>query len=1796
MPAVKASKTIQHSMSDRKRMEVAQASILEALKHSGVQAPRILGEGPPPPPANIAHGCVVAADGGATPAAAAGRGASRGMSASVSTSLVASSLPSTPLLGASRPRGVPPIATAHGTPPPPIPGAPPPPIELPATSDGHPPARPASPARGGARGGRTPDVLPSGRPATVGGYERAAGRLTLTSTASSGAHHPSTPFVAASPSNLAPDNTPPVDPAEQARERAARRARALWNGLELLIYGASGTYERALHALFRKEDEERRNRSVAAKAYTVMAVGGQLDAETLVSLAVRTMQRNFKRKRAARLEARSRKAEHTATLAILSVHSSAFGKLDMSQGSRRRGREHMALIERVAAARILAAFRSLTYTGNRDFRKRNCLEMQARARRYLAFRRVKRFRLKEREEERKNVMATIAITNAEKYARSIQAIFKAHQQTNLAKLEAFNSQAAAFPSALRAELSASPGGLAVLAAAVSAERHAVMLRRDAAIRAGALKGAGPSSSRPMPLTREVNDATIDWLRDALLAAVRGAQTKSDPAAPASVLQWATALEARSRLEGALCTMRTLEEAWPQFMPVLGQVSIAEQQLRAPPPPPPKGVPPDAPSVAEAVDALDKFARASGAASVVDSFQAARYAELLERLALQRQEALKVSLRLEFCHQLKGMRKRHALVRLCQQEVAEVAAFVPITVHTAFVRVMVRADDWKGVHSPELDTAAAATLCQELRDWYGVSKELALSATVERVEEKNVLWVRVDIYSADSGRDAPPTAALQASIQDVLDRFEETPARTEKSRLPDLAALWDCTYIGFEVLQASVGKTEVHDEPSLAQRIAEARAAFGDAQRSLDAIGATNRVQKWTNVRKWHFIEGAASWLKGETTPELGVAIGDDVASAMPTAAQAFDKKVASRMRWEAVKQLALVQKEQAHADRIKKLKQVAVRGQQQAAAKELLAAMLLEATYAQLPDWQWRTEGCLDTRWNIGLVGGPAEAEADDGVLDHREVLALSAKVEYELKSTKPPVEMADVVPVEIASKQSPADSDYGSPSAARSPSSAARSPSVHSPRVPPAATEATTLDDLQPAWATGAWDKSKSGAAAEPEQHLQVRLALSTRPLPSGNAPEPLGGRHPEAAEGKPLSKNCYYCAGGRGGPHRPFSSAHPMCDCKLRKQHGCREYPPEALRLVRKTLDDEEAILNRAIAEQAANAIEAKLSRKGSYQLGGVSSVVQQARARHMHVDADALVPPPPLADSPRNDKSYLGWKKHKLEHDRTFWESILVNEIAKAARVSGYPRLSDFKGLAVLQTLPPAPVDLSALGAQTSGPSPPTGLAAMRGKATAATAAASTPTAPPPPPPPPRIATPLRVLEAAEDLGLLYGLIGSVQGLGGPAPGHTTRAAPFKCIWIATAYSLAPLPAMWVEKRVAGKSVGEPSRAVWHKADHGILIERETHPLRDAYRSTCARCVRHCPDLSLKQRPYLAWLLFSIDGKPRCVDMRHAAKRAYKHKSARAAQAQRAPSRLKLGLDSGMKKLLPPKESQTGLLKLSDEQQRSEGAGLNFCTFPPLKPSSVLWAPLPKVELNAQMLAATACAAIEHAAGEAALKRQEARRVRLLAEAELEARKAVRFVASFAVLGDATVRVRLVPCAPGSHPPPVKVNRSSSLSEASRARQEAEQRLCAKSEADALEIGVCVYEHVDQLRVQFDSQRAHSLQSAPRALEEVLVMASYLGLSYGGDTGVEHLWIADAALCPQIPLGWVRHVEPDTETPFYQNVWNGEKMWEHPQVAFLRGCVAAINKAADSARKASPMAATILSERQFEKRAGE
>ena len=40
-------------------------------------------------------------------------------------------------------------------------------------------------------------------------------------------------------------------------------------------------------------------------------------------------------------------------------------------------------------------------------------------------------------------------------------------------------------------------------------------------------------------------------------------------------------------------------------------------------------------------------------------------------------------------------------------------------------------------------------------------------------------------------------------------------------------------------------------------------------------------------------------------------------------------------------------------------------------------------------------------------------------------------------------------------------------------------------------------------------------------------------------------------------------------------------------------------------------------------------------------------------------------------------------------------------------------------------------------------------------------------------------------------------------------------------------------------------------------------------------------------------------------------------------------------------------------------------------------------------------------------------------------------------------------------------------------------------------------------------------------------------MLLAADYIGLPYG-EHGTELLWIADAFLCPQLPLGWRAHVD--------------------------------------------------------------
>ncbi|KAL3909581.1 MAG: hypothetical protein SGPRY_009370, partial [Prymnesium sp.] len=70
-------------------------------------------------------------------------------------------------------------------------------------------------------------------------------------------------------------------------------------------------------------------------------------------------------------------------------------------------------------------------------------------------------------------------------------------------------------------------------------------------------------------------------------------------------------------------------------------------------------------------------------------------------------------------------------------------------------------------------------------------------------------------------------------------------------------------------------------------------------------------------------------------------------------------------------------------------------------------------------------------------------------------------------------------------------------------------------------------------------------------------------------------------------------------------------------------------------------------------------------------------------------------------------------------------------------------------------------------------------------------------------------------------------------------------------------------------------------------------------------------------------------------------------------------------------------------------------------------------------------------------------------------------------------------------------------------------------------------------------------------------------VVQAADTLGVPYGGPVGSSMLWIADAALCPLLPLGWHEWTLDDQgdatsygEVSYYQNVLTGQTTWEHPQ----------------------------------------
>ena len=796
------------------------------------------------------------------------------------------------------------------------------------------------------------------------------------------------------------------------------------------------------------------------------------------------------------------------------------------------------------------------------------------------------------------------------------------------------------------------------------------------------------------------------------------------------------------------------------------------------------------------------------------------------------------------------------------------------------------------------------------------------------------------------------------------------------------------------------RTDVHPEPSLAQRIQSARDDFLGVQRQLDQLGAEGRTRAWASKRQMAFLEGEVKWLKGETADGIA-ALSEGASAAVPESKQVLEAKVASKMRWDAVRTLVRMQEQQRRAEKLKAVRKSAVLKQQEAAAREMLTTLLLDTAAATLPELPWRGEGCIDLRYNLGL---PAEG-------------------------AKRPLPLA----------------------------------------------------------------VSTGGT-----------VTFGAQVLP----PRP-------PAPGKPIQL-CYYCAGGLGGSHRPISASHPMWACPLRLRCGVREFPPLSLARVREGLETEAAVLRRAITSHATATVEAKLARKGSFQLSGVASVIANARTRHLPHGGEGPPPsPPPSEHDPAARAGYLYTTMHELRWEQRFWRKALVCHVASLARVSGFARLADFKGLAVLQ-------------APDHDPAAPL--------------------------------TPAAVLDACDEIGLLPGLVGSPSGLGSPPPGKPPISAPFRAIWLAAEFLLAPLPALWRAVPPAdGAADGfAGGRRTYEKTLAGDVFTSDAHPLRDAYHTTARRFIRYCPQLSLKQRPQYAWHLFEIDGQPLCVDMRAAAKRRSRYGprwqqvhvqklQQRGNEGGAAPAAARSASPSA-----PPRGRRKGSLRwtnaggtLSSVQLLAAGPFRGK----PLSPADASGSSRPPVSPDA--LSST----------------PKWSRPKLL---EIDAPEAV---------GLEIVRFPPLQANTSSFAPPPAIEPvAARLAEAARAsiHHAADESLAALREAGtadgAAERATCVLAHIDDLRLDFDHMRTLALRHAPRCLDEVLVMANYLCLRYGGDAGSDQLWIADAALSISTSqLGWGDYLA-ENGTRYYVNGLTGETVWENPQLSFLRGVAQAFNDAAN------------------------
>ena len=87
-----------------------------------------------------------------------------------------------------------------------------------------------------------------------------------------------------------------------------------------------------------------------------------------------------------------------------------------------------------------------------------------------------------------------------------------------------------------------------------------------------------------------------------------------------------------------------------------------------------------------------------------------------------------------------------------------------------------------------------------------------------------------------------------------------------------------------------------------------------------------------------------------------------------------------------------------------------------------------------------------------------------------------------------------------------------------------------------------------------------------------------------------------------------------------------------------------------------------------------------------------------------------------------------------------------------------------------------------------------------------------------------------------------------------------------------------------------------------------------------------------------------------------------------------------------------------------------------------------------------------------------------------------------------------------------------------------------------------------------------------RVAQLSACPCPLDHLLQMAQYLGVEPTAHPQL--LWLAHAALTPEMPLGWASAKSDEGDTYYFHAGW-GLSQWEHPHVSFLSGVAARLVK---------------------------